>query len=158
MIRLEATMGQTEGKLMVFGGAVDQYVCCKSERVSHSLGCKLINQFRKCLASIASTHSYYSAFDVVPYPLTEASVHNTDAMAPSSRSPIAVSDFAMTALANDTVLFVGGIDASGDMVKMDRLTAWSDEQDWYTLSLMGEIPQARIGASMVAHPTLKDLV
>lgn len=30
MVRLEATHGQSEGKLMIFGGAVDQYVCCES--------------------------------------------------------------------------------------------------------------------------------
>ena len=29
MVHLEATVGEAEGKLMVFGGAVDQYVCCE---------------------------------------------------------------------------------------------------------------------------------
>lgn len=88
-------------------------------------------------------------------------MHNTDTMSPSSSSssaPVAVSDFAMTALANSTVLFVGGKDASGEMVKLDRLTAWSDEQDWYTLGLLGEIPQSRVGATLTPHPTLKDLI
>lgn len=77
---------------------------------------------------------------------------------PNTHSNIGITDFAMTALPNSTVLFLGGTDSTGKMVKLDHLTSWSSERDWARVGLLGEVPLARVGATLVSHPTLNDLV
>ena len=106
--------------------------------------------------STASSDKYYGGFDSFPYPFTSTSQMSSERIGTDVLST-GTSDFAMTALANNTILIMGGTDGQGSLVKLDAMSVWSNERDWYTLPLTGDVPQARIGASLSSHPILDDL-
>jgi hypothetical protein len=93
----------------------------------------------------------------VALPLSSTPTPATDHIAPSL--PLSgISDFALTSLKNNTVLFLGGVDTKGDMVGMDKVLVWNEERDWYALDVTGDVPVPRVGGRLVAHPTKQELL
>lgn len=131
MVLLSAATAEEE-KLVIFGGLADHYVC-------------------------SSSSYYYPAFDVLTLPLSSTPNFTTDSMT-ASTSSIGVEGFSHAQLANNTVLFAGGVDSSGALVPMDKLNAWSNERDWYELPLTGHVPASRVGATLVAHPIMQEIL
>jgi hypothetical protein len=66
---------------------------------------------------------------------------------------LAVADYAMTSN-NGTIYMIGGQSASGSLVDMTSIGVWTETAGWHTETTTGDIPSGRIGASLVAHPSL----
>ncbi|EIW71599.1 hypothetical protein TREMEDRAFT_37960 [Tremella mesenterica DSM 1558] len=133
--RRGASMGwASDSQVMVVGGIADSYSC-------------------------SSTTAAYSALDILSYPLTTGS-HIASANLPSSLtgSTLAVSDFAMALCSCGHIYLAGGQSATGDLVSLDTIGKWSASSGWTSQVTSGDVPDGRIGASLVVHPTLDLLI
>lgn len=66
---------------------------------------------------------------------------------------LAVADYAM-ANNNGTLYMVGGQSASGSLVSLTTIGVWDESNGWHSRTTSGDIPASRVGASLVAHPSL----
>ncbi|ORY34814.1 hypothetical protein BCR39DRAFT_514933 [Naematelia encephala] len=122
--------GSTSGKMMIVGGISDTYVC-------------------------ASSSNAFAAADILSLPLNTTSVVSTRSLPTSlTGTELAVADFAMTTASDGTVYLTGGQTSSGDLVTLDTLGVWTTTSGWTSQTTTGDIPAGRVGASLVAHPTL----
>lgn len=69
-------------------------------------------------------------------------------------SDLAVSDFAMTTGSDGTIYLAGGQTATGNLVSLENVGMWTKTAGWTTQKTSGDVPEGRIGATFVAHPTL----
>ena len=102
----------------------------------------------------------YPAADVLSSPLSTSSVLSTSSF-PSdlTGSSLAVADSAVTVSPDHkTIYMVGGQTASGGLAPMDTLGMWSPSGGWKSQKLGGTAPVGRIGATLVAHPSLDLLI
>lgn len=67
---------------------------------------------------------------------------------------LAVSDFAMTKSADGTLYLVSGQSSTGDLVPLDAIGVWTSSNGWTTQAATGDVPAGRVGATLVAHPSL----
>ncbi|OCF34310.1 hypothetical protein I316_03824 [Kwoniella heveanensis BCC8398] len=126
--------GSDKGKLMVVGGIADSYSCS------------------------SSTYAFPAA-DILSLPLSSSSLVSTRNLPTSlTGSTQAVSDFALTTDASGKVYLTGGQSSSGEFVDMTTVGIWDSTNGWTSQTTSGEVPSGRVGASLVAHPTLDLLV
>lgn len=69
-------------------------------------------------------------------------------------SELAVADFAMTSSPDGKIYLAGGQSANGDLVSLGSIGVWSNNAGWTSRSTSGDVPEGRVGASLVAHPSL----
>lgn len=117
----------------------------------------LLFPFSRCRAYtvfIASSPSAYTASDILALPLRASSLLSSRSL-PSSLtgSDLAVADYAM-ATNNGTIYLVGGQSSSGNLVSMATIGVWDETSGWHSKTTSGDVPSARIGATLVAHPSL----
>jgi hypothetical protein len=55
---------------------------------------------------------------------------------------------------NGTIYMIGGQSASGALVDLTSVGVWDETSGWHTKTTSGDVPSGRIGASLVAHPSL----
>lgn len=121
-----------DGKVLVIGGLADKSVCHNSA-------------------------SAYAGVDSMTVPVTAStSVSSTSLPASLTGTKLAVSDFALASTGN-TVYLAGGQSADGSLVGLDTIGVWS-EGGWATQKVKGDIPAGRLGATLVAHPTMDMLI
>ncbi|WVQ95961.1 hypothetical protein IAU59_003060 [Kwoniella sp. CBS 9459] len=126
--------GSSNGKLMVVGGIADSYSCS------------------------SSTYSF-PATDILSLPLSSSSLVSTRNLPTSlTGSTQAVSDFALTTDSNGKVYLTGGQSSSGEFVDMTNVGIWDSSNGWTSQTTSGDVPSGRVGASLVAHPTLDLLI
>ncbi len=136
--------GSTDGEMMLVGGIADTFSCGK---------CSLF--LRKFLTVPASSTSSYPATDILSLPMSSSSLVSTRILPTFlTGSELAVSDFAMTSDPNGTIYLAGGQAANGDMVSLATIGMWTKTAGWISQVTTGDIPAARIGASLEAHPSL----
>ncbi|WVF68410.1 hypothetical protein IAT40_003175 [Kwoniella sp. CBS 6097] len=126
--------GSSKGKLMVVGGIADSYSCS------------------------SSTYSFPAA-DVLSLPLSSSALVSTRNLPTSlTGSTQAVSDFALTTDASGKVYLTGGQSSSGEFVDMTTVGVWDSSNGWTSQKTSGDVPSGRVGASLVAHPTMDLLI
>jgi hypothetical protein len=131
-VRRHGAGATSTGKgLMVVGGLVDSYVC-------------------------ASSTSAYAGYDILSS--LSSAPNPTGFPTGFTGSATAVSDFAMTTTADGTVYLTGGQTSNGTLVPLDTIAKWSAADGWSSQTTKGNAPAGRLGASLVAHPTLDALV
>jgi hypothetical protein len=142
--------GSIQGELMLVGGIADSYSCGKS--YWHPMQSRWKAQRPSPVAS--STYTYPAA-DVLTLPLNTSSVISSRNL-PSTLtgSELAVADFAMTTDTSGNVYLAGGQDSSGDLVPLTRIGKWTKGGGWVSRPTTGDVPMGRIGATLVAHPTM----
>jgi hypothetical protein len=88
-------------------------------------------------------------------PLNTASVVSTRSLPTTlTGSDLTVADFGMTKDAQGNIYLAGGQDSNGDLVSFSSIGKWTKAGGWITQATTGDVPAGRIGASLVAHPTL----
>lgn len=92
--------------------------------------------------------------DHLSLPLSSATLNTSSLPTSLTGSQLAVSDFAMTTASDGTVYLAGGQTASGSPVDLSVVGKWTTAGGWTSQTTSGDVPSARIGASLVAHPTL----
>ena len=114
----------------------------------------------KSLALIIASGTYtYPATDLLSFPLSSAGVKSTTGLpAGLTGSELAISDFAFTRGTDGSLYLVGGQDASGDMVPLSTIGKWTTGGGWVSQATSGTVPAGRVGASLVAHPSLDLLI
>ena len=102
----------------------------------------------------ASSPSAYTASDILALPLRASSLLSSRSL-PSSLtgSDLAVADYAMTSN-NGTIYLIGGQSSSGSLVSLATIGVWNENTGWHSESTSGDVPSGRIGATLVAHPSL----
>ena len=55
---------------------------------------------------------------------------------------------------NGSIYMIGGQSASGSLVDLTSIGVWDETNGWHSETTSGDVPSGRIGASLVAHPTL----
>ncbi|KAK8849597.1 hypothetical protein IAR55_004932 [Kwoniella newhampshirensis] len=124
----------TNGEVMVVGGIADTYACA------------------------TSTYSY-PASDILSLPISpSALVSSRNLPASLTGSTQAVSDFSLAVDATGKIYLAGGQSSSGDLVGLETVGIWDGTKGWSSQTTSGDVPQGRIGASLVAHPQLDLLV
>ena len=132
--RRGAGMGWTsDSKLMVVGGLMDSYVC-------------------------SSNSSTYNSEDLVSYPLSTSGPISTGVPSSLTGSSLGIANYAMTSSTNGSIYLMGGQDASGGLVSFDTIGKWDSTNGWQSHDTTGDVPSGRVGASLVAHPSLDLLV
>lgn len=100
----------------------------------------------------------YTGVDSMTVPVTSStSVSSSSLPSSLTGSKLAVSDFAM-ATTGSTVYLAGGQAADGSLVPLDTVGVWTSSGGWTSQKLTGDVPAGRLGATLVAHPTLDLLV
>ncbi|TYJ57775.1 hypothetical protein B9479_001385 [Cryptococcus floricola] len=124
----------TNGEIMVVGGIADSYSC-------------------------ANSTSVYTASDILSLPLSTSALVSSRSL-PSSLtgSTLAVSDFGLASDSSGKIYLAGGQSSSGDLVSLDTIGVWDSTNGWQSQSTTGDVPDGRLGASLVAHPSLDVLV
>ena len=69
-----------------------------------------------------------------------------------------MTDFSLARGSDGTVYLVGGQTASGESVSLSTIGKWTSADGWTSQETKGNAPAGRVGASLVAHPTLDLLV
>ncbi|KAK4688720.1 hypothetical protein P7C73_g1371, partial [Tremellales sp. Uapishka_1] len=125
--------GSTDGAMMVVGGMADKYAC-------------------------SSSSAAYTAGDVLSLPLTTASLISSRSL-PSSLTGdnLAVAGYAMASI-NGTAYLLGGQSSSGVLADFSTVGVWSSSTGWVAQTVSGDVPAGRVGASLVAHPTMDLLI
>lgn len=97
----------------------------------------------------------YTAADVLSMPMGANSLVSSRSLPTSlTGDNLAVSDFAMTTDASGNIYFAGGQTVSGDLVTLETIGVWSASNGWTAQATTGDVPDARLGATLVAHPGL----
>ncbi|WVQ75009.1 hypothetical protein IAR50_004617 [Cryptococcus sp. DSM 104548] len=124
----------TNGEIMVVGGIADSYSC-------------------------ANSTSVYTASDILSLPLSTSALVSSRFL-PSSLtgSTLAVSDFGLASDSSGKIYLAGGQSSSGDLVPLDTIGVWDSTNGWQAQNTTGDVPDGRLGASLVAHPSLDVLV
>ena len=65
-----------------------------------------------------------------------------------------VADFALAQTSNGTIYVGGGQTSGGALVDLTTLGVWTKSGGWSSQITKGDIPSARIGHTLVPHPTL----
>lgn len=137
--------GSADGVITVVGGVADTYVCCRSSTVVE--------------LTIATASYTYPAADVLSIPLGATSLVSTKNLPGSlTGSELAVSDFAFTRGTDGTLYMIGGQAANGDSVSLNYIGKYTTSSGWVSQATTGDVPVGRVGASLVAHPSLDLLV
>ncbi|OXG41526.1 hypothetical protein C359_02932 [Cryptococcus neoformans Bt120] len=124
----------TYGEFMVIGGIADSYSC-------------------------SSSTSAYTAADVLSLPLSSSALVSSRSLPKSlTGSTLAVSDFGLASDSSGKIYLAGGQSSSGDLVSLDTIGIWDSTSGWQSQTTSGDVPDGRIGASLVAHPNLDMLV
>ncbi|WVQ79321.1 hypothetical protein IAT38_001418 [Cryptococcus sp. DSM 104549] len=124
----------TNGEVMVVGGIADSYSC-------------------------ASSTSVYAAADILSLPLSSSALVSSRSLPTSlTGSTLAVSDFGLATDSAGKIYLAGGQSSSGDLVSLSAIGVWDSSNGWKSQSTTGDVPAGRIGASLVAHPSLDLLV
>lgn len=100
----------------------------------------------------------YAAVDEVSVPVSTSSKVNTVSLPRSlTGTQLAVADFAL-AQTNDKLYLAGGQTADGTLVNYNQIGVWSEGKGWTSQTVKGDVPAGRLGATLVAHPTLDVLI
>lgn len=139
------------GDLMLVGGVADQYSCGASTPAR--IG-------KRKADKVATYTTTFPASNTLSLPLGATSVIAThDLPGNLTGSTLAVSDFAMTTSADGNKMYLlSGQSSSGALVTLDNIGVYSQSTGWVNQKVGGNIPVGRVGASLVAHPTLDLLV
>jgi hypothetical protein len=105
-----------------------------------------------------NTAAAYTGVDTMTVPVT-SSTSVTSSSLPSSLTgaKLAVSDFAL-ATTGTAVYLAGGQASDGSLVPLDTVGVWTADGGWKAQKLKGEVPAGRLGATLVAHPSLDMLI
>lgn len=68
-----------------------------------------------------------------------------------------MADYATATLTDGRIVLAGGQTTQGSVVDLSTIGIWSVDSGWTSQVTSGDIPAARVGHTMVAHPT-KDLM
>ena len=109
---------------------------------------------------MTATEAYtYPAADILALPLDTGALRATaDLPASLTGAELAVSDFALTRGKDGSLYVAGGLAASGNVVSLKTIGKWTSGKGWISQSTSGDIPVGRVGASLVAHPSLDLLI
>jgi len=107
-----------------------------------------------------ATNAYtYPASDVLALPLGDSALRaSADLPSSLTGSELAVSDFAFARGKDGSLYLAGGQAANGDAVSLNTIGMWTAGNGWVSQATTGDVPAGRIGASLVAHPSLDLLV
>lgn len=178
-----ASMAQAGSNLVVVGGLTSS---CANDKVAHSLNLGSsspswssgtpgsLRRRHGAVAAGMSNKVYvvgglsdsktcgsstiaYTAVDELAIPVTSSSAVDTVALPNSlTGTQLAVSDFAL-AQTSDKLYLAGGQSADGSLVNYNQIGVWSAGK-WTSQTVRGDVPAGRLGATLVAHPTLDVLV
>ena len=127
---------------MLVGGIADTLSCGERQGKSRA----------KRPAASAST---YSASDYLSLPMTSSSLISSQSI-PSSLtgSSLALADSAVAQTSSGNVYLGGGQTSSGALVDFSTIGVWTKANGWASQTTSGDVPSGRIGATLVAHPSL----
>lgn len=107
------------------------------------------------MSLIASSTSAYTAADVLSLPLSSSALVSSRSLPKSlTGSTLAVSDFGLASDSSGKIYLAGGQSSSGDLVSLDTIGVWDSTNGWQSQTTSGDVPDGRVGASLVAHPNL----
>ncbi|BEI84028.1 hypothetical protein CcaverHIS002_0406320 [Cutaneotrichosporon cavernicola] len=176
-----ASMALQDDTLVVVGGMT---ASCASDGIAHSLdlsngqwtSASPTSLHRRHGAAAAPIHdgimvvggiadtstchnsaSAYAAADTLPVPVTDSAVSSAKLPSSLTGTNLAVADFAL-ASTSEAVYLAGGQAADGTLVSLDTVGVWTASDGWVAQKLSGEVPAGRLGATLVAHPSLDMLV
>jgi hypothetical protein len=93
--------------------------------------------------------------DALTLPISSTSRGSTSSLPLSlTGSSLAVADFAMTSAPDGVTYLAGGQTSSGDLVDLSTIGKYTASGGWVSQGTSGDIPAGRVGASLVAHPSL----
>ncbi|ORX37809.1 hypothetical protein BD324DRAFT_680689 [Kockovaella imperatae] len=126
--------GSSQGAIMVVGGISDHYVC-------------------------SSATYTYPVSDILSLPLgTGSMISSRNLPTDLTGSDLAISDFALAHAPDHSLYLVAGQDSTGALVSLDTIGMWTKANGWQSQSTTGQVPSGRLGATLVAHPSLDLLV
>lgn len=104
--------------------------------------------------SIASGTYAYSATDILSIPISDSTSPLSRAI-PSrlTGSSLAVADYATATLPDGRIVLAGGQTTAGSVVDFTTIGLWSSDSGWSSQVTSGDVPAARVGHTLVAHPT-----
>jgi len=115
---------------------------------------------RSELVLTPATDAYtYPAADIMSLPLGTSALRSSADLPPSlTGSELAVSDFAFARGKDGSLYLAGGQSAGGDVVSLKTIGKWTTSKGWVSQATSGDVPAGRVGASLVAHPSLDLLI